>query len=107
MTGQRPSVEDWLQDVLAAAAEFEHLLDAGQMPALRPVPLPVDTDPAALPAALAQRARHAKDHLLELMRRAEERRDEVAAQLAKLPRARPKPSAGYTYEIGTTLDVAG
>ena len=97
----------WLDDVEQAAADFERRLEAGQPAALRAVPVPADLHPSSLPPALLPRARQAFERLVLLTARVEDRRNQLANDLSTIPRPRHRPASGYSYEIGTGLDVAG
>jgi hypothetical protein len=101
------AVEAWLEDLEQAAAEFESRLVAGQVAVLRQVRTAPDADPAALPPALLLRASRTGERLARLIGRAQEHRDELGRRLSQLPRPRRRPVAGYSYEIGQALDVAG
>ena len=100
-------VLQWVDHVEEAAADFRRSLEAGQPAIMRAVPVPVDLDPACLPPALLPRARQALERLVLLTALVEDRRNQLANDLAKMPRPRLRPASGYSYEIGTGLDVAG
>jgi hypothetical protein len=101
--------ETWLEELERGVAELDRRLAAHE-PASFPDPLvPVSAadGPVVLPAALVPRAAQVLDQLEQARRRVEHRRSELSRELGVLARPRHRPTGGYGYEIGQTLDVAG
>jgi len=112
--------DDWVTVLERALGEYGRQLDgspddgstgscAGSaragLPVFAPVPLPLDA--GALPAALVTRLQAALSGLEQLTRRTELRRDQLASQLAALPRPRPRAASGYDHDMGGSFDVCG
>ena len=112
--------DEWITVLERALGEYGRQLDgspddgstgscAGSaragLPVFAPVPLPLDA--GALPAALVTRLQAALSGLEQLTRRTELRRDQLASQLAALPRPRPRAASGYDHDMGGSFDVCG
>ena len=102
---------EWVTVLERALREYDQQLQgnvdgtAGGLPVFAPVPLPLDA--GQLPAALVSRLQSALTGLEQLTRRTELRRDQLAIQLAALPRPRPRASSDRDHEMGGSFDVCG
>jgi hypothetical protein len=105
--GRERAWQAWLTGMEDAATALDRQLAAGVPVWFPTLPMPPVSGPESLPAAVRPRAAQAVAHLQRVLDRTQRRRDELARQLSALPVARRAPAAGYDYEIGVRLDVAG
>ena len=99
--------KQWLDGLDDAAAELQRRLATGEEALFPELPAPPATGPDALPAESMPRALAILDRLERLTGQAEHHREALAGELAGLPRPQHRPSSGYNYELGATLDIAG